>query len=180
MKKHQNQVCWLLEKVCRNTASNRGFSTFQQFLDNQQYTRNGILRYEKMFGSGYVSTGGASTTKEFVDMLNLKPGMKVLDVGCGIGGGDFYIAKTFGVEVLGLDLSANMVDIAIERLVEEKLPTVHFEVADATKREFPEGSFDVIYSRDTILHIDDKLALFKRFYVSVGASRNRKYVCISA
>uniref|UniRef100_A0A4W5MBL4 phosphoethanolamine N-methyltransferase n=1 Tax=Hucho hucho TaxID=62062 RepID=A0A4W5MBL4_9TELE len=43
---------------------------------------------------------------------------------------------------------------------------VHFEVADATKREFPEASFDVVYSRDTILHIDDKLALFKRFHVS--------------
>lgn len=46
-------------------------------------------------------------------------------------------------------------------------PQVQFEVADATKRTFPEGSFDVIYSRDTILHIDDKLALMKRFHVSI-------------
>ncbi len=46
------------------------------------------------------------------------------------------------------------------------LHQVQFEVADATKRTFPEGSFDVIYSRDTILHIDDKLSLFKRFHVS--------------
>uniref|UniRef100_A0A8C7JH13 phosphoethanolamine N-methyltransferase n=1 Tax=Oncorhynchus kisutch TaxID=8019 RepID=A0A8C7JH13_ONCKI len=161
MKNNQNQVCWLLEKVGRDTACQVGFRTFQQFLDNQQYTRKGILRYEKMFGAGYVSTGGHSTTKEFVDLLNLKPGMKVLDVGCGIGGGNFYMAKAFGVEVLGLDLSANMVDIAMERAMEEKLPSVHFEVADATKREFPEGSFDVVYSRDTILHIDDKLALLK-------------------
>uniref|UniRef100_A0A1A7WVQ0 phosphoethanolamine N-methyltransferase n=1 Tax=Iconisemion striatum TaxID=60296 RepID=A0A1A7WVQ0_9TELE len=91
---------------------------------------------------------------EFVDLLNLKPGQKVLDVGCGIGGGDFYMAKTFGVEVLGLDLSDNMVDIAMERARTEKMPS----------RTFPEGSFDVIYSRDTILHIDDKLALFKRFH----------------
>lgn len=30
-------------------------------------------------------------------MLNLKPGQKVLDVGCGIGGGDFYMAKVIGV-----------------------------------------------------------------------------------
>uniref|UniRef100_A0A8K9XBN2 phosphoethanolamine N-methyltransferase n=1 Tax=Oncorhynchus mykiss TaxID=8022 RepID=A0A8K9XBN2_ONCMY len=134
MKNNQNQVCWLLEKVGRDTACQEGFRTFQQFLDNQQYTRKGILRYEKMFGAGYVSTGGPSTT------------------------------KAFGVEVLGLDLSANMVDIAIERAMEEKLPSVHFEVADATKREFPEGSFDVVYSRDTILHIDDKLALLKRFH----------------
>ncbi|XP_019944292.2 phosphoethanolamine methyltransferase isoform X1 [Paralichthys olivaceus] len=164
MKNNPNQICWLLEKVSRSSNTQNGFCTFQQFLDNQQYTSRGILRYEKMFGAGYVSTGGPSTTKEFVDLLTLKPGQKVLDVGCGIGGGDFYMAKTFGVEVLGLDLSDNMVDIAMERAINEKLPSVRFEVADATKRMFSEGSFDVIYSRDTILHIDDKLALFKRFH----------------
>ncbi|XP_011608844.2 phosphoethanolamine N-methyltransferase 3-like isoform X1 [Takifugu rubripes] len=164
MKNNPNQVCWLLEKVSRSSDSQNGFSTFQQFLDNQQYTNRGILRYEKMFGAGYVSTGGPSTTKEFVDMLNLKPGQKVLDVGCGIGGGDFYMAKTFGVEVIGLDLSENMVNIAMERAIAEKLPSVQFEVADATKRMFPDCSFDVIYSRDTILHIDNKPALFKRFH----------------
>jgi len=164
MKNNPNQICWLVEKVPRSSDSQNEFTTFQQFLDNKQYTSRGILRYEKMFGAGYVSTGGPSTTKEFVDLLNLKPGQKVLDIGCGIGGGDFYMAKKFGVAVLGLDLSENMVDIAMERAITEKLPSVQFEVADATKRPFPEGSFDVIYSRDTILHIVDKLALFKRFY----------------
>lgn len=48
------------------------------------------------------------------------------------------------------------------------LSQVQFEVADATKRMFPECSFDVIYSRDTILHIDNKPALFKRFHVSIS------------
>ncbi|XP_063045662.1 phosphoethanolamine methyltransferase [Engraulis encrasicolus] len=167
MKNNKNQVCWLLEKAERADAEQQhqgGFATFQEFLDNQQYTRRGILRYEKMFGAGYVSTGGPSTTKEFVDLLNLKPGQKVVDVGCGIGGGDFYMAKNFGVEVLGMDLSANMVEIACERAAKEQLPQVQFEVADATKRVFPEGTFDVVYSRDTILHISDKLELFKHFY----------------
>lgn len=107
--------------------------------------------------------------------------------------------QSFGVEVLGLDLSENMVNIAMDRAISEKLPSVcsnvpsscwferhgqkkkqsvtcslpqvQFEVADATKRTFPEGSFDVVYSRDTILHIDDKLALFKRFHVSVFSHR---------
>lgn len=46
------------------------------------------------------------------------------------------------------------------------LQQVEFEVADATKREYPPHSFDVVYSRDTILHINDKLSLFKRFFVS--------------
>uniref|UniRef100_A0A8K9XY35 phosphoethanolamine N-methyltransferase n=1 Tax=Oncorhynchus mykiss TaxID=8022 RepID=A0A8K9XY35_ONCMY len=137
MKNNQNQVCWLLEKVGRDTACQEGFRTFQQFLDNQQYTRKGILRYEKMFGAGYVSTGGHSTTKEFVNLLNLKPGMKV---------GLFYFYASIVLNMFYMSFN------------------VHFEVADATKREFPEASFDVVYSRDTILHIDDKLAMFKRFH----------------
>ncbi len=65
MKNNQNQLCWLMQKVRRDVDQQHqgGFSTFQEFLDSQQYTRRGILRYEKMFGSGYVSTGGCSTTK---------------------------------------------------------------------------------------------------------------------
>lgn len=164
IKKNQNQVCWLLLKVPREPDGHQGYVTFQQFLDNQQYSRKGILRYEKIFGDGFVSTGGLETTKEFISMLNLVPGQRVVDVGCGIGGGDFYMAKTYGVEVLGMDLSSNMVEIAMERALNEKTPLVQFEIGDATRRIFPEASFDVVYSRDTILHINDKKALFRRFY----------------
>ncbi|XP_040184807.1 phosphomethylethanolamine N-methyltransferase-like isoform X2 [Rana temporaria] len=164
IKKNQNQVCWLLQKVPREPNGHQGYVTFQQFLDNQQYSRKGILRYEKIFGEGFVSTGGLETTKEFISMLNPVPGQQVVDVGCGIGGGDFYMAKTYGVEVLGMDLSSNMVEIAMERAINEKIPLVQFEIGDATRRIFPDGTFDVVYSRDTILHINDKKALFKRFY----------------
>ncbi|XP_078163961.1 phosphoethanolamine N-methyltransferase-like [Carex rostrata] len=157
-KKNQNQICWLLEKV--KSDNDRGF---QQFLDNVQYKTNGILRYERVFGEGYVSTGGIETTKEFVGKLDLKPGQKVLDVGCGIGGGDFYMADNFDVHVVGIDLSINMVSFALERAIGRSC-TVEFEVADCTKKVYPDNSFDVIYSRDTILHIMDKPALFKSFY----------------
>lgn len=97
--------------------------------------------------------------------LNLQPGQKVLDVGCGIGGGNFYMAKEFGAEVIGIDLSTNMIQVALDR---SKDPTakdlkVEFEVCDATTKEYPPNSFDVIYSRDTILHIEDKAALFTNF-----------------
>ena len=33
------------------------------FLDQQQYTLNGILRYERVFGENFVSTGGLETTQ---------------------------------------------------------------------------------------------------------------------
>lgn len=95
---------------------------------------------------------GTDTTKEFVQKLELKPGQKVLDVGCGIGGGDFYMAENFDVEVVGIDLSINMISFALERAIGLKY-SVEFEVADCTKKTYPEKTFDVIYSRDTILHI---------------------------
>ncbi|KAG6549033.1 hypothetical protein Mapa_009476 [Marchantia paleacea] len=159
-KKNQNQVCWLWQKIASVGPVDRGF---QQFLDTVQYTNTGILRYERIFGEGFVSTGGIKTTEEFVEMLNLKPGNVVLDVGCGIGGGDFYMAEKYDVEVIGIDLSVNMVSIALERAIGLSC-ACQFEVADCTTKDYPDETFDVIYSRDTILHIQDKPALFKRFF----------------
>eukprot|EP00262_Sarcandra_glabra_P012953 TRINITY_DN3455_c0_g1_i1.p1 TRINITY_DN3455_c0_g1~~TRINITY_DN3455_c0_g1_i1.p1 ORF type:complete len:491 (-),score=110.27 TRINITY_DN3455_c0_g1_i1:118-1590(-) len=157
-KKNQNQICWIWQKV--NSEEDRGF---QQFLDNVQYKCSGILRYERVFGEGFVSTGGIDTTKEFVAKLELKPGQKVLDVGCGIGGGDFYMADNFDVEVVGIDLSINMISFALEHAIGRNC-AVEFEVADCAKKTYPDNTFDVIYSRDTILHIQDKPALFRNFF----------------
>lgn len=157
-KKNQNQICWIWQKV--NSQDDKAF---QQFLDSVQYKCSGILRYERVFGSGFVSTGGLETTKEFVGKLDLKPGQKVLDVGCGIGGGDFYMAENFDVEVVAIDLSINMISFALERAIGLKC-AIEFEVADCTKKNYPDNEFDVIYSRDTILHIRDKPALFRSFY----------------
>lgn len=47
------QIYWLWKKV--NSQDDKGF---QQFLDNVQYKSRGILRYERVFGEGFVSTGG--------------------------------------------------------------------------------------------------------------------------
>lgn len=166
LKNNKNQIVWLLQKVRRSKSANHGFRTFQEFLDTKQYSTNGILRYEKIFGRTFVSTGGLDTTKEFVDRLNLKEGEVVLDVGCGIGGSAFYMVKEYGVKVVAIDLSSNMIKIGMERAEEMgiSLLDVQFEVADATKRVYPDNYFDVVYSRDTILHIKDKLDLFQRFY----------------
>ncbi|KAF6136865.1 hypothetical protein GIB67_043254 [Kingdonia uniflora] len=152
------KICWVFQKI--SSHDDKGL---QRFLDNVQYKCAGILRYERVFGHGFVSTGGLETTKEFVAKLELKPGQKVLDVGCGIGGGDFYMSDNFNVEVVGIDLSVNMVSFALERAIGRQC-AVEFEVADCTTKTYPDHAFDVIYSRDTILHIHDKPALFKNFF----------------
>ncbi|XP_004512745.1 phosphoethanolamine N-methyltransferase-like isoform X2 [Cicer arietinum] len=157
-KKNQNQICWLWQKV-----KSHDDRRFQRFLDSVEYNHKDILIYEKVYGQGFVSTGGLETTKEFVAKLGLKPGQKVLDVGCGLGGGDFYMAENFDVEVIAIDLSINMISLAIERAIGLKY-AVEFECVDCTKKTYPEKTFDVIYTRDTLLHIKDKPTLFRSFY----------------
>jgi len=139
-----------------------------EFLDAGQYQKNGILRYERIFGETFVSTGGETTTKTFLNKLKLTPGMKVLDIGCGTGGSAFYMAKHYGVEVLGVDLSQNMLDIANEhkhKLFDEKVQKlVSFRLLDATMAVFPENHFDVVYSRDAIMHIAKKQELYEKVF----------------
>lgn len=62
------------------------------------------------------------------------------------------MADKYDVHVVGIDLSINMISFALERAIGLKY-SVEFEVTDCTKKTYPDGSFDVIYSRDTILHI---------------------------
>ncbi|GFV46814.1 phosphoethanolamine N-methyltransferase [Trichonephila clavipes] len=138
---------------------------FQSFLDKKQYSRQGVRRYEWIFGKTFLSTGGLSTTKKYVSRLDLKPGQKVLDVGCGIGGHSFYMAENHGVEVLGVDLSVNMMTVATEYLSERPHLNnkVKFIICDVTKSTYDDRSFDTIYSRDTLLHIPNKDELFQNF-----------------
>ena len=89
----------------------------------------------------------------------------MLDVGCGIGGSAFYAAHKYGLLVNGIDLSQNMIDIANERRDEMSAGVRHrvqFHVEDATSMEYPDSFYDMVYSRDAILHMDDKESLFKK------------------
>jgi phosphoethanolamine N-methyltransferase len=135
-----------------------------KFDNNGQYSRTGILRYEKIFGEHYISTGGHATTEDLCARLGsaLKPGARVLDVGSGIGGAAFHLARTYGANVTGIDLAEEMDAIARERVVQLGLTdSVNFILGDVLETDFPEP-FDIIWSRDAFMHIPDKARLFAR------------------
>jgi phosphoethanolamine N-methyltransferase len=129
-----------------------------------QYERHSILRYEQIFGKGFLSPGGLETTVQFCQRLKLKPGLHVLDIGSGIGGAAFYMAKEYGARVTGIDLSQENIDIATEYLEQQNLPDVEFRHGSILALDREAGTFDVIWSRDTFLHIAQKPELFHRLY----------------
>ncbi len=138
-------------------------------LDDTQYTLASILKYERVYGHNFISPGGLESTREMVSRLGLRPGMRVLDVGSGMGGAAFYMAQTFGVSVHGVDFSRNMATLAEERLQELALGTrVTFAYGDILETDFHEA-FDLVYSRDAFLHIHDKPRLFHILYRALKA-----------
>lgn len=85
--------------------------------------------------------GGA---REFYERLNIAPGQRLLDVGCGSGQLALMAAKD-GLAVTGVDIAANLVERARARAQAENL-TARFEVADAEALPFEDESFDVVAS----------------------------------
>jgi phosphoethanolamine N-methyltransferase len=125
-------------------------------LDATQYQSEAIAKYEAVYGENFVSPGGAVSARACIARLGLKPGMRVLDVGCGLGGSAFLMAREHGVSVHGIDLSANMLAGAQERLHAQGL-TAQVSLEHVDVMELPTTRrYEVIYSRDVFLHIHDK------------------------
>ena len=92
--------------------------------------------------------------------LDLKPGMKLLDVGCGWGTLLLHAAKEYGVKAVGVTLSQNQMMLAKERIAKAKLEdTVEVRLQDY--REVSETDFDAISSVGMSEHVgDSKLDLY--------------------
>ena len=130
-------------------------------LDSHQYAAEEIRKYEAIYGRHFVSPGGEACARECVARLGLVPGDRVLDVGSGLGGSAFLMAREYGARVHGIDLSANMVALATDKCRREQLEQrVRFSRGDCLKLT-DANVYQAVYSRDVILHIEDKLRLFE-------------------
>ena len=66
-----------------------------------------------------------------IKKLNLKPGEKVLDIGCGWGGMALEIARQSKCEITGISLSENQISYCKKKAKELKMDNqVHFELRD--------------------------------------------------
>ncbi|MEZ5406802.1 MAG: class I SAM-dependent methyltransferase [Acidimicrobiales bacterium] len=83
-----------------------------------------------------------------VELLELRPGMRILDVGCGPGRHALALAR-MGYEVVGIDISATFVDLARQAAESEgRGERARFQVADARDPDawVRLGAFDAVYS----------------------------------
>jgi SAM-dependent methyltransferase len=82
--------------------------------------------------------------EEFVERLNIRPGMRVLDVACGTGNLAILAARK-DARVTGVDIAPNLVEQARRRAAAEGLETA-FDEGDAEELPYPDADFDIVTS----------------------------------
>ncbi|MDX1522427.1 MAG: methyltransferase domain-containing protein, partial [Anaerolineae bacterium] len=101
--------------------------------------------------------GGLALTERLGQLLDLQPGRRVLDVAAGRGTSAFFLAETFGCEVVGVDYGAEVVKAAQAEAETRGLDhLVSFVQGDAENLRFAEASFDAVICECAFCTFPDK------------------------
>jgi SAM-dependent methyltransferase len=124
------------------------------------YTGNLISMLELVWGEGWLSPGGPDEVARVLDGLDLA-GKSILDIGCGVGGIDFLLVEEYGAGfVLGIDVEDTVLVTARRRAAANGLASrTGFAKVWPGPLPYPPQTFDVVFSKDAIVHIPDKQAL---------------------
>ena len=107
--------------------------------------------------------GGRQATIDLAGQLGLRPGMRLLDIGSGIGGAARFFAARYDCHVTGIDLTPEYVTLAEALSHRVGLgDRVDFRVGSALELPFENGSFDAATMLHVGMNIADKRALFER------------------
>lgn len=105
--------------------------------------------------------GGRAATLQMARRAGLSPGLRVLDVGSGLGGPARTLAQDFECLVTGLDLTRSFCDVANRLTALAGLAdAVLFHHGDATQMPFEAGEFDLVWNQHFAMNIEDKARLY--------------------
>lgn len=126
-----------------------------------EYTDESISFLETLWGEGYLSPGGPDEVRAVLDGIDLT-GKTVLDIGCGSGGITRSLATDYGAaRVIGVDVEAPVLEQARRRAKKDDISDrVEFLQVESGPLPFADGEFDIVFSKDSMIHIPDKEALF--------------------
>lgn len=107
---------------------------------------------------------------------NVRPGERVIDVGCGCGDSSLTLAREVGPSgsVLGVDVSEPMLAVAGQRA--EGIANLAFQRLDASQAKLS-GDHDLIFSRFGVMFFDDPTAAFTNMHAWLRPGGRLTFVC---
>ena len=134
-------------------------------MSEDHYPTRMIAMLESIWGEGFLSPGGPEEVARVIGSHDLT-GKSVLDIGCGAGGIDIALVRNHGAGyVTGIDVEDPVLTRARTLIDREGLGSRIGVVKVAPgPLPFAPGSFDVVFSKDSIVHIPDKHALMAEVF----------------
>jgi cyclopropane fatty-acyl-phospholipid synthase-like methyltransferase len=134
---------------------------FERITDTYREKWSESFHFAIFQGDETLEEAIVATETRLANEAKIQPGMRLLDVGCGVGGPALNIAKHTGAHVTGVNIVPKQLEIARRRATENGLAErTHFVLCDAMQMDFPDGAFDAVYSFEAGCHMPDK----PRFY----------------
>ena len=120
-----------------------------------------------------------AVTPLLLEALALRPGEKVLDIGCGGGLAAMDAAQTVGPSgsVTGFDLSAPLVGLATQRAAERNRENVTFIAGDAQTDPVPAAPFDVVMSQFGVMFFEDPVDAFTNIRSHLKPGGRMAFAC---
>jgi SAM-dependent methyltransferase len=123
------------------------------------------LQVEDLAPLDQLHAGGLGATRALIRRACLQPGMRVLDVGGGLGGPARLIAHEVGCAVTVLDLSEE--SCRAGELLTARVglaDRVAFRYGNALAMPFPDGAFDGVWTQNATMNIAEKERLYREVY----------------
>ena len=124
-----------------------------------EYHDNMVAMLQLIWGDGYMAPGGPGNVAKLLDGTEPQ-GKRILDIGCGLGGPSLEMARSYGAEVVGIDLEQPLIDRATAAAARHGLEgRCRFQIVDIGLLPFADQSFDIVISSGAITQTSDKHAL---------------------
>ena len=129
---------------------------------HDEYPDDFVAGLEWVWGEGFLSPGGPDEIGAIVEGLELAQ-KRVLDIGCGLGGADVVLAREHGAgAVVGIDIEAPLVERARRLVAAARLEeSIEIRLVEPGPLPFDADSFDIVFSKDSIIHIPDKPTFYR-------------------
>lgn len=122
------------------------------------------LKPQNVIGVGELHIRGHEATRELAMQMGLTHEMKVLDVGCGVGGPSRFLAAQYGCHVTGIDLTEEFCKTARDLAERVRLSDyLTYRQADALDLPYKNEEFDAVWTQHVQMNIEDKA----RFYAEL-------------
>jgi SAM-dependent methyltransferase len=122
------------------------------------------LTHEDLAPADEFHSQGRTATRALAELAQIPPGSRVLDVGSGLGGPARYLAATRNCNVTGIDLTPEFCAVANELSRLTRLADrTRFQVGDALELPFEDAQFDVVWTIQMQMNIQDKRRLYAGF-----------------